>query len=158
MEGKWKGKGGSKQMVKKIEEKKSNYKVGKGKPPLNKAIKKGEVRNPNGHNVSPERRALKNISELELAEAIKKVFTSTEAECLELINDPTITLGHKLILKSALDATEHGNYSKFNEILERVIGKVPNRVDTTSKGESLNIAKVDHAMIAAMMKQIEEEY
>jgi hypothetical protein len=145
-------------MIKKAVQKNRNYKVGKCKPPLDKAIKKGEIRNPNGYNISPERRALKDITELELATAIKKVFTSTEEECLELVNDPTITLGHKLILKSALDATEHGNYTKFNEILERVIGKVPSRVDATSKGESLSVPIVDATQIRAIMKQLEEEY
>lgn len=138
--------------------KKGNYEIGYGKPPAKYNIKKGEVKNPKGINVSPERRALRQLTEAELAEAITKVFTSTEKDCLELINDPNTTLGHKVILRAAVDAAEHGNYGKFNEILERVIGKVPNKTDITSKGEKLTLNPDAKVQVKQLVKDLENEY
>lgn len=138
--------------------KKGDYKVGKGKPPVEYNIKKGQVLNPTGVNISPERRALKQLTEGELTECIKKVFTSTEDECLELINDPKTTLGHKVVLRAAVDAAEHGNYTKFNEILERVIGKVAQKIDMTTKGQALSLNAEDAAKLKAIAKTVDDEY
>lgn len=158
-------KGKSKMVGKKVAAKKNvtpvkerNYKVGKGKLDMSKVAKKGEVRNPKGINISPEKRALKELTETELANAIKKVFTSTEEECLALLKDKATTLGHKVILRAAVDAAHHGNYSKFNEILERVIGKVPNKVDMTSKGESINVTSADTALIKKTMSELNDKF
>lgn len=149
-----------KKVIKKKKETKTkgDYKVGRGKLDMSKVIKKGEVRNPKGINISPERRALKQLTENELADTIKKVFTSTEKDCLELINDPNTTLGHKVILRAAVDAAEHGNYGKFNEILERVIGKVPNKTDITSKGEKLTLNPDAKNQVKQLVKDLENEY
>lgn len=150
----------AKKVVKKSNKKTSieEYKVGRGKPPLHTRIKKGEVKNPKGINISPERRALKELTEKSISDAIQKVFTSTEKECLELLKDKETSLGHKLILRAAIDATEHGNYTKFNEILERVVGKVATKIDMTTKGESINITTEDRTKIKTLVKEVENEY
>lgn len=141
-----------------VKKKKGNGEVGYKKPPKQHQFKKGEVRNPKGINISPERRALKDLTEKSLSDAIQKVFTSTEQECLELLNDKETSLGHKLILRAAVDATQNGNYTKFNEILERVLGKVPTKVDMTTKGESINITTEDRTKIKTLVKEVENEY
>lgn len=148
----------AKKITKKVVEKKRDYKVGKGKLDMSKVAKKGEVRNPKGINISPERRALKELTEKSLSEAIQKVFTATEQECLELLNDEKTSLGHKLILRAGIDAAQHGNYTKFNEILERVLGKVANKVDMTTKGESLNVTPETKAAVKSLVQDLEKEY
>lgn len=137
---------------------KGDYEVGRGKPPKHTQFKKGQIANPKGITISPEKRALKELTETELANAIKKVFTSTEEECLALLKDKTTTLGHKVILRAAVDSAHHGNYSKFNEILERVIGKVPNKIDMTTKGQPINVTSADKDLIKKTVSELENEY
>jgi len=122
--------------------KKKGYIVGKGKPPRNWCIKKGQVLNPKGNNTSPEKRALKELTIASLSEAIKQVMTGTIQEAQRLLKDPNVTLGHKVILRAAVDAATHGNYEKFNSILERVIGKVPTKVEIESPSGSLTPKQV----------------
>ena len=137
-----------------------DYKIGKGKLDPDKMIKKGEVRNPKGINCSPEKRMLKTMTEQSLSEAIQSVFTSTTQEIQELLADPETTVGHRIVLKAALEAESKGNYTKFNEILERVLGKVPFKTDVTSKGEAINKAILtsdDKAEIINQMKKAQDE-
>lgn len=136
---------------------KENSEVGYKKPPKQHQFKKGVINN-RGITVSKVKRALKTLTEEELGNAIKMVFTSTEKECKQLLKDPATTLGHKVILRAAIDAAHHGNYSKFNEILERVIGKVPNKTDVTTKGESLNVTSDDKVKIAEMVRQAQNDF
>lgn len=142
---------------KKIIQPKRDYVVGKGKPPKHTQIKKGEVRNPKGINISPEKRALKELTVASLAEAIKKTMTCTEEEVTALLNDPSTTVGHKVILRAALQAAENGEFGKFDHILERAIGKTSIKVDMTSGGMPLGTKLEDKQKVKNILKEIEDE-
>lgn len=131
--------------------------VGYKRPPKEHQIKKGEVRNPLGCNSNPEKRLLRTITEKTIAEAIQTVFSSNDAECVALLNDPEITLGHKVILRAAIDAAQNGNYTKFNEILERVLGRVPMKHDLTTKGEAINVSPKDQMLIKAIISKVKDD-
>lgn len=135
---------------------KKNSEVGYKKPPKHTQFKKG-IQNNKGITISPEKRALKELTINSLAEAIKKTMTCTEEEITALLNDPTTTVGHKVILRAALDAAHHGEYSKFDHILERAIGKVSTKVDITTGGRSLNEKLDDKEKVKQALKQVEEE-
>lgn len=129
-------------------------------PPKEYQFKPGQVANPLGINCSPERRMLRTMTEQSLSEAIQSVFTATTQEIQELLNDPQTTVGHRIVLKAALKAESKGNFTKFNEILERVIGKVPFKTDVTSKGEAINkaiLTNEDRSQIMAEMKKAQDE-
>lgn len=132
--------------------------VGYKKPPMKGRIKKGEVRNPKGYTMPLEQRILRATTNQTLAIMIQKVITLKPVEIKKLHSDKDITALESIILGTILDAIQHRNYNKLEQLLERVIGKVPDKVDMTTKGESLNISKEDHAKVAAVVKQLEEEY
>lgn len=136
---------------------KKEYEVGHKKPPKHTQFKKGQVANPTGVNCSPEKRALKELTTASVAEAIKKTLTCTEAEITALLNDPDTTVGHKVILRAALDAAHHGEYGKFDHILERAIGKVSVKVDMTSGGLPLGQQLQDKEKVKAAIKAVEDE-
>ncbi len=150
-------------MVKKIIKKSKaktdgSYLVGKGKPPHHKGIKKGEVRNPKGISMSLEQRLLRATTNQTLATMIQKVIMLKPKEVEVLLKKPETTAIEAIILGTILDAIKHRNYNKLEQLLERVIGKVPDKIDMTSKGESINISKEDHAKVAAVVKELEEKY
>jgi recombinational DNA repair protein RecR len=145
-------------IVKKDDKKKKDYVVGYKKPSKAHQIKKGEVRNPKGINISPEKRALKELTVASVAEAIKKTLTCTEDEITALLADPATPVGHKVILRAALDAAHHGEYGKFDHILERAIGKTAIKVDMTSMGMPLGSKIEDKEKLKKVMKEVEEEF
>jgi hypothetical protein len=152
---------GSKTIVKKQKNgdvvivKKKSSEVGYKKPPKHTQFKKGKSGNPSGVNISPEKRALKELTSQTVAEAIKQTLTCTEAEITALLNDPTTTIGHKVILRAALDAAHNGEYGKFDHILERAIGKVSVNINMSSV--NLNGQLEDKAKVKQVLKELENE-
>jgi hypothetical protein len=133
--------------------------VGRGKPPKEHQFKKGQVANPYGCiGKDPTKHALKNLTNASIKDAIEKTMTCTVKEIEALINDETTTAGHKIILRAVLDATEDGDYSKFDHILERAVGKVANKVDMTSGGLPLGQKLEDKQKVKALLKDIEDEF
>lgn len=143
---------------KKRERPATDKEVGYKKPPISGRIKKGEVRNPKGHCIPLEQRILKATTNQTLAIMIQKVITLTPADIKKLHKGKDITALESIILGTILDAIQHRNYNKLEQLLERVIGKVPDKVDLTSKGESISISKEDHAKVAAVVKELNEAY
>lgn len=142
--------------VKNSDKPKKDFKVGYKKLDPSKMIKKGEVRNPKGINCSPEKRALKELTQASVADAIKKTLTCTDKEIEALLNDPETPVGHKVILRAAQQAAYHGEYAKFDHILERAIGKVSvniNMNNNVSLGEKLE----DKEKLKAAIKEVEND-
>lgn len=137
---------------------KKDYEVGKGKPPKHTQFKKGKSGNPGGVPADPAKRALRELTARSVKEAIEKTLTCTEAQVKALIDDPETTVGHKVILRAALNAAENGEYSRFNEILERAIGKVASKVDMNIGGASLNEKLENKEKVKAVLKEVENEF
>jgi hypothetical protein len=137
--------------------KKKDYKVGKGKPPKEHQFKKGQSGNPKGINISPEKRALKELTASSVADAIKKTLTCTDEEIQALLDDPKTPVGHKVILRAAQQAAFHGEYGKFDHILERAIGKVSVNINMNSN-VSLGAKLEDKEKLKKVMKEVESEF
>jgi hypothetical protein len=136
----------------------TSFEVGYKKPPLHGQIKKGEVRNPRGHVDPLEMRILKSTTVTTLATMIQKAITQKPKDLQDLLKHPETNAIEAIILGTIIDAIQHRNYNKLEQLLERVIGKVPDKIDMTSKGESINISKEDHAKVAAVVKELNEAY
>lgn len=135
--------------------KKSNYR----KPPKEHQFKKGQVANPYGCiGKDPTKHALKNLTNASIKDAIEKTMTCTVKEIEALIKDDTTTAGHKIILRAVLDATEDGDYSKFDHILERAVGKVANKIDLNNNITNLSEQLKNKQAVKAVLKDIEDEY
>lgn len=145
-------------MAKKLVKKpaKKSYKVGYKKLDPDKRIKKGEVRNPKGINISPEKRALKEFHREAISDAIKVTMTSTPKEIEEIMNHPDTSISYKTILGAMLDACEQRSYSKFYEIAEHVIGKIPTKIDMTSGGKPLGEKLEDREKLRKAMKEVDD--
>lgn len=142
-------------IIKKKSDKK-DYEVGRGKPPKHTQFKKGQSGNPLGASlVSPEKRALKELTQSSVADAITKALTCNEAEVTALLNDPATPVGYKVILRAALDAAHHGEYQKFDHILERAIGKVSVNINMNSVNLSAQLE--DKEKIKRVMKEVEND-
>ncbi len=142
----------------KAKTKPTSSEVGYKKPPKHTQFKKGNKANPKGYNASLETRILRQTTTATLAVMIQKGISLKENEVRDLLNSPETTAIEAIILGTILDAIKHRNYNKLEQLLERVIGKVPDKIDMTSKGESINISKEDHAKVAAVVKELEEKY
>lgn len=105
-------------------------------------FKKGTVNNPLGGKAhDPFVREVRAMTNETIATAIKLTYQSTPAEVAIKLSDPNITLLQKTILRAALDAAENGNFTKFNVILERVVGKVPEVIHISSPDGSMSPIK-----------------
>lgn len=135
---------------------KKDYEVGKGKPPKHTQWKKGQTGNPNKIYITPEKRALKELSAASVADAITKTLTCTEEEVQALIDDPQTSVGHKVILRAALQAAHHGEYGKFDHILERAIGKVSVNINMNS---NMNISNNEETKqkVKEIIKEVEND-
>ena len=142
-------------IIKKKTEPKKDYEVGKGKPPKHTQFKKGQIANPKGITISPEKRALKELTQSSVADAITKALTCNEAEVTALLNDPETPVGYKVILRAALSAAHHGEYQKFDHILERAIGKVSVNINMNSVNLSAQLE--DKEKIKRVMKEVEND-
>lgn len=139
-------------IIKKKSDKKE-YEVGKGKPPKHTQFKKGVNNNPNKIYCSPEKRALKELTQSSVADAITKALTCTEEEVQALLEDPKTPVGYKVILRAAQHAAHHGEYQKFDHILERAIGKVSVNINMNSVNLSAQLE--DKEKIRQVMKEVE---
>lgn len=137
--------------------KKKNPDVGYKKPPKHTQFKKGQIANPLGITTSPLKRAINEFNSMEITKAIKIVMTSTPKEVEEIMNHPETTIGFKTILGAMLDACEQRSYSKFYEIAEHVIGKIPNKVDING-GISLGAKLDDKEKLKEVLKLVENEF
>lgn len=113
--------------------------VGYKRPPEEHKWKKGFAPNPQGSN--PITRAMKQLTATALSEAIELVMTGTEAEIVAALKNPDSTIALKIILRASLDSMQHGNFDKFNTIIERVLGKVPNKIELESPKGTMSPTK-----------------
>ena len=91
--------------------------------------KKGEIRNPNGRPKGSVNSKTVLLRFLELRKTIKNPFADDNEEefsVMELINLKQIA--------NALDGDIHA----YREIMDRTEGKVINKIDATTNGESIN--------------------
>lgn len=98
-----------------------------------KPIQPGEVRNPWGFwgKQGDIKKELMKLTNDALVDILKAAMASDSEALKEMIKDPKTAVLKKGIAKALLDAAESGNWTRLNEILERIIGKVPNKLELT---------------------------
>jgi len=132
--------------------------VGYKKPPKQHQFKPGNKMNPKGAAASLEVRALKAVTNATLATMIQKIVTLKPDEVKELLESSETNALEAIVLGTILDAIKHRNYDKLERLLERVIGKVPDKVESISKIEQVNITAESKEQLVSLIKQIEDEY
>lgn len=120
---------------------------------------KGVSGNPKGD--TAKMKARRSITPETLKQILEEVFTSTKNDILAKLRNPNTPLGEAIIHKAALDALNWGNYDKLERMLERVVGKIPQEVNITSKNVNQNLDlsdlnKLPKDVMNEIMKKVEE--
>ena len=111
----------------------------KGKHPNQLAalrpIKKGQVLNPNGARAhDPVKRAMRRFTNEYMKEIIELAVLGNLDGLQKIVKDkdaPAIQVG---VARALFNAIKNGDWSTLNSIVERLIGKVPDRIDLSSDG------------------------
>jgi hypothetical protein len=121
-------------------------------PPKEHQFKKGQSGNP--HGVSKEKVAIKAFTATQLINAINMVTSLSAEEAEQLVKDRSLPLTELVVLRAIIDAAHDGNYSKFYEVVEFILGKVPNKIEVIS---SLKDKIEDKEKLKQALKAVEDE-
>lgn len=104
-----------------------------------KPFKKGEVHNPIGQNAhDPVKKAIKKLTQEQLAEVIETILSGTPDDLKKLWQGKDATILQMIVAKAVTKAMERGDWSVPNALLERVLGKVPEKIDHSSSDGSMS--------------------
>ena len=101
------------------------------------SFKKGQCGNLNGRPVlSEQERQVREASRVAIAEACLIVHGKTVQELEEIVNDKTEMAITVIMASAIIQACKYGDWSKYDKILDRILGKSKESVDpyTEPKG------------------------
>ena len=110
----------------------------------NGRFKKGKSGNPNGRPVGTVTvpKELRAINNRLIADTIGKYLNCTGPELQEHIKNPETPALDLMILRVLYEAIRKADQGKMNAILERIVGKVPDKIDHTSNGKTVQVSFV----------------
>lgn len=90
----------------------------------------GQSGNPAGRPIEEDAAyRLKRYTREYVAEVINKIMELDDAEVELLLNDRETVQFEKVVAKVLLNARKDGDFSQLDKILDRCIGKVPQRIE-----------------------------
>lgn len=109
---------------------------------LRPPIQKGEVRNPYGRlGKDPVLAALRSFGKKEFTRILDLVLTSTITDLKTVIKDPETSALTAGVAMALLKATRTGDWRTLEGIVERIVGKVPVKMDHTSGGDKIGASE-----------------
>jgi hypothetical protein len=107
-------------------------------------IKPGEVLNPHGGpKLSPDARKFKKLTLEEYVTLIHKVLKMNLEDMDKVLQDPKATCLEKYVVNIAKIGGTGGDTSRLSFLLERLIGKVTEKIDLSSKDRSMSPNRID---------------
>lgn len=101
-------------------------------------FKPGQSGNPNGRPVLPGNiKTMRQWNQIKFAEFLNEFVDMTQDQLASKLKSGTCTMLEDMIISVMLHAKKKGDHQKINFLLDRLIGKVPNEIDVTTKGEKL---------------------
>jgi len=128
----------AKKIIKSIARPPTTSEVGYKKPPKHSRFKKGVNPNPNNIRKPKAVRAMEKLSEQTLQQVIELVMTGSMKDLKDALQNPDVSFAHRVILKAALKAEKDGSFYQLNEILNRAIGTVKQKIDHSSEDGSMS--------------------
>lgn len=108
-------------------------KVGKGKSPNSlknlKPIKKGQIMNPEGaRSHDPVKKEIKKFTSKYMTEIIELAVMGNLEGLAKVVKDPNAPAIQVGVAKALHKAISNGDWGTLNDIVARIIGKVPDKV------------------------------
>ena len=122
-------------------------KKGRGSNPNSKKnlkpIQKGQVLNPLGGKAhDPVMKALKSMSKEVLKEIIDITFFGTMEQLEAMTKEPKLSPIEAGVARAIFNGVSKGDWHIIEQLLARTIGKVPDKTDITSNGQTVGSAFV----------------
>ncbi len=128
-------------------------------PPEATRFKKGVSGNPDGarkHN--PAIRALKQLTLDTYREVIELVLTGNLTDLKAMAENPKTPAIQVGIASALMKAIKDGDHGVIERLAERIVGKIPDEVNVTSKNLNANLnAPIDREMLKAALAKLESE-
>jgi hypothetical protein len=131
--------------------------TGYKKPPVEHRIKKGEVRNPlGGKTQNPVLNAMRRLTQEDLADVGQMILAGEFESIKEIAENPKGHNALKAIFCSVFNkAHEKGDMQSLNLFLDRVVGKVKDKVDVTITAKMSDEDLIERAR--TITKQLEDK-
>lgn len=123
-------------------------------------FKPGQSGNPGGKIANPIPNALKKLTNQSLVKIIKAIVKGNLDEIKRIAKDPTSSGLEVAIAACFIKAIERGDYNTVEHMLQRIVGKIPDKllVESTSKNLNANInANIDSEKVRAIIDRLEGE-
>lgn len=126
---------------------------------IEKQWKPGQTGNPNGRPpLNPIQRALKNLTVQTYREVIEAVCTGNLDRLREMVEDPTTSALQVGVATAFMKAIKAGDYAVIERIAERIVGKIPDELNVTSKNVNANLnAAIDTTKLKAALAKLEAD-
>jgi len=91
--------------------------------------KEGKPGGPGRPPMSDEEKALRRFTREHVGEVINKLMELTDNELALLWRDPNVPQFEKLVAKVMQTARQNGNFTPIDNLLDRCIGRVPQKME-----------------------------
>lgn len=101
------------------------------------SIKKGEIRNPEGRGgptpLPPEEREALKMTKTQILEIIGRLMTLRQPDVIALLKNENTPMFHRAVASIILSMVDNACEKKLDFVLNRLIGKVTDRVEVDQK-------------------------
>lgn len=123
-------------------------------------FKKGQSGNPQGGRIhNAEIKRIKNLSEAELVEVASFIINSRINDLKAKIKEPETTTLQGMVIGLALRTASRGDPSAFNALMDRLLGKVKEKVEITSNNTNVTaeVVTYDEDKLKAVLAKIRSD-
>ncbi len=133
--------------------------MAKNLPPEATRFKKGQSGNPLGGKLhNPAVKALKKLTIDSYREVIELVLTNNVEAIKRMIQNPDTPAIQVGVATSFMKAIKDGDYGIIERIAERIVGKIPEELNVTSKNVNANLnASIDKQKLKAALAKLESD-
>lgn len=108
--------------------------MAKGKKTGGRDVKKGQVLNPHGRpKLTDEERAVRNLSREQFLEVANLLISKSFEELQRILDAPETPALMSWIVRVILINAEKGDYEPLDKLLNRLIGKVPDKIESENR-------------------------
>lgn len=108
--------------------------MSKGKKTGGRDVKKGQVLNPKGRpKLTDEEKAVRNLSREQFLDVANLLISKSFEDLQKILDAPETPALMTWIIRVILLNAERGEYDPLDKLLNRLIGKVPDKIESENK-------------------------